>query len=71
MDTTDETGGQVPKARRKPGPVAQGYARYNITVEPELGEWAKYQPGGMSETVRRLLAAEKARQEKAAAKGTG
>ena len=28
---------------------------YNILLDPEIGEWGKQQPGGLSELVRRLL----------------
>jgi hypothetical protein len=55
--------------RKKPGPVPGPPTRkYNILVEEELGEWAKLQPGGLSELVRRLLREEKRRLESEAPK---
>lgn len=51
--------------RRKPGPVPGPEMRqFTILMEPDLGEWGKRQPGGLSELVRRLLREEKQRQEK-------
>lgn len=43
---------------RKPGPVPGAATRkFTVLLEEPLGEWAKSQPGGLSETVRRLLSA--------------
>ena len=48
---------------RVPGPPTEKYA---VLLEPDDAEWAKRQPGGLSELVRRLLrqarAAEEAKQ---------
>jgi hypothetical protein len=42
--------------RKRPGPVpGPPTAKYTVLLEPELAEWAKTQPGGLSELVRRLL----------------
>lgn len=42
--------------KKKPGPIAgPETVRTNVLVEPDLLDWAKRQPGGFSETVRRLL----------------
>jgi hypothetical protein len=47
---------QPPRPRRKPGPVPGPERRqFTILIDPELGEWGKQQPGGLSEMVRRLL----------------
>jgi hypothetical protein len=43
-------------SRRKPGPIPKGYKRHNIFLPLDLAEWAKQQPNGMSELIRRLLA---------------
>lgn len=51
MDTENDP----PKLARRRGPVPQGGERYNVILDPDLAEWAKHQPGGMSETLRRLL----------------
>lgn len=37
--------------------------RYTVLIEEELGEWGKHQPGGLSETIRRLVRAERERQQ--------
>lgn len=58
METTQE------KPKKRPGPVPQGFGRYNVTLEPDLAEWAKYQPGGMSETIRRLLREAKEKEDR-------
>lgn len=42
--------------KRKPGPVpGPKTERYQVLLEPELAEWGKQQPGGLSELIRRLL----------------
>ncbi len=52
------------KTRKKPGPVPGAPTRkYNVLLEEELGEWAKQQPGGLSELVRRLIREERQRKE--------
>lgn len=46
----------TPPPRKRPGPTPGPPTRkYNVLLEEELGEWAKAQPGGLSELVRRLL----------------
>ena len=61
---------QPQKPRRKPGPVPGPERRqFTILIEPELGEWGKQQPGGLSEMVRRLL--QQARAEAAGQGGNG
>lgn len=49
--------------KRKPGPVAKGHTQYGVTLPPELGDWGKEQPEGLSGLVRVLLAEEKAKRE--------
>ncbi len=51
MDTTEKPD------KKRPGRVAQGYERYNVMLPPDLADWLKHQPGGMSETIRRLATA--------------
>ena len=41
--------------KRKPGRPSTGVEQFNITIPPDLGEWAKRQPEGLSGLVRRLL----------------
>jgi hypothetical protein len=46
------------KPSRKRGPIAGPKTeKYTILLEPELAEWAKQQPGGLSAQVRRFLRA--------------
>ena len=53
-------------ARKKPGPVAGPVTiRYSVLLQEDLGEWGKQQPGGLSELIRRLLKAERERQNQA------
>src|SRR5688500_14230754 len=40
------------KRGRAPGPKTD---RYQVLLSPELAEWGKQQPGGLSELLRRLL----------------
>ena len=49
------------KPGRVAGPTTQ---KFNVLIEPELAEWAKHQPGGLSEMVRRLLKQEREAREK-------
>lgn len=43
-------------ARKRPGPVRRLDTRqYVVMLEEEPAEWAKRQPGGLSDLVRRLL----------------
>jgi hypothetical protein len=59
MSTTPAPVAEVPaegKARRKPGPLPGPERRqYTILIDPDLGEWGKRQPGGLSDLIRRLL----------------
>lgn len=42
--------------RRKPGPVARPNTRVaTVILDEDLLDWGKSQPGGLSETMRRLL----------------
>ena len=42
--------------KRKPGPKPKAKTQqYALMLEPDPAEWAKEQPGGLSEFVRRLL----------------
>jgi hypothetical protein len=43
-----------------PGPVTR---KYTVLLEPVLADWAKEQPGGLSELVRRLLREARMKQE--------
>ena len=53
MDMVD---GAADKIRRKPGPKPKAKTQqYALMLEPEPADWAKGQPGGLSEFVRRLL----------------
>lgn len=46
------------KPPRKRGPIAGPKTeKYTLLLEPELAEWAKQQPGGLSAQVRRFLRA--------------
>lgn len=45
------------------GPVPHGYVRGQIVLQPDLLEWAKNQPEGLSGLVRQLLQAERQRRE--------
>ena len=57
----DKTG-EILTPSRKPGPVPGVPTRkYNVMLEESLAEWAKVQPGGLSEMVRRLLNEERQR----------
>jgi hypothetical protein len=52
------------KDNRKPGPVPGPPTRKcNVLIEEELADWGKQQPGGLSELIRRLLKAERHKQE--------
>jgi hypothetical protein len=59
METTETT---VKKRRpgRVAGPVTE---KYTILLPPELGDWGKRQPGGLSDLVRRLIQEAKDKQE--------
>lgn len=47
------------KVKKKPGPIAgPETARTTVLLPPALVDWGKAQPGGLSETLRRLLQAE-------------
>jgi hypothetical protein len=51
----------TPHPLKKRGPVSRGYSNTHILLPPELLEWAKVQPEGLSGLVRALLADELAR----------
>jgi hypothetical protein len=60
---------ETQKTRRKPGPVPGPERRqFTILIDPDLGEWGKQQPGGLSELIRRLLHQAKADAERKAAR---
>jgi len=55
------------KLKRKRGrPAEPGLERYSLTLDRELAEWGKGQPGGLSRLLRELL-----RKAKAEAPGDG
>jgi len=65
-----DSGEQTAKARRRPGPVPMpGMVRTSVYVDLDLLEWAKRRPGGLSETIRRLLREEMCRTKPGAAGG--
>lgn len=45
------------KPKKRPGPARRlpEMEKHTILIEREAAEWLKLQPGGMSETVRRLV----------------
>jgi len=47
-------GGQRPGAGRKPRPDDK-MIRVSVSLTPKQYEWLKAQPGGMGETVRKLI----------------
>jgi len=50
--------------RKKPGPAPRlNTDRTTLMLDPDLIEWGKQQPGGLSETVRRLLREAKVKAE--------
>ncbi len=64
METSKES------ERKRPGPVPGPITKkYNVLIEEELAEWGKQQLGGLSELIRRLLSAERRRQEKSIREG--
>lgn len=47
---------EKPETTTKPGPIPGPPTRkYNVLIEPDDGEWAKQQPGGLSEFVRSAI----------------
>lgn len=48
-----------PKSSGGRPPLPYEVKLYNVTLEPETAEWAKAQPGGMSDMLRDLLAWER------------
>lgn len=48
---------------KKPGPMPKGFKRVNAFLPPDMIEWAKAQPEGLSGLLRQLLATERARRE--------
>ena len=53
MDKSENS--EVIKSRRPGRPPGQAMQLTSLLLEPELIEWAKCQPGGLSGVVRRLL----------------
>lgn len=52
------------KERRKPGPLpGPKMQQASVLLPPELLQWGKEQPGGLSETIRRLMADAQKKQE--------
>ena len=49
--------------RKKPGPTPKGFKRVNAFLPPEMIEWAKNRPEGLSALLRRLLTQERQRLE--------
>jgi len=61
MESQADTDIRIPKKR---GPAKRlDTDRYQVMLDPTDAEWAKSQPGGLSELVRRLLREEKQRQD--------
>ena len=56
------------EVKKKPGPTAQtrsaGTVRTSLMLAPDMVEWGKSQPGGLSALVRRLITQERQRQGK-------
>ena len=50
----------------RPGPQPKGYKRHHVFLPPDLAEWAKTKDGGLSGLCRRLLVAERTREQRAA-----
>ena len=51
----------------QPGPVSRGFKATSVQLPPDLLEWAKHQPEGLSGLVRLLLSQERPRREKSLA----
>ena len=47
---------------KKPGPPKRGYAHAHLLLPPDLIEWAKNKPQGLSALVRDLLTNERAQE---------
>jgi hypothetical protein len=54
-----------PPPKTPPGPVNRGYKATSIQLPPDLLDWAKAHPEGLSGLCRRLLAAERDREQRA------
>lgn len=51
------------KQRKKPGPMpGPTTGKYTVLLEPDLADWAKAKPGGLSELIRGLLKEARARE---------
>ena len=50
-----------PLTKTQPGPISKGYKASSIQLPPDLLNWAKSQPEGLSGLVRHLLTAERQR----------
>lgn len=57
MSTNHET-------KTQPGPVNRGFKATSVQLPPDMLEWAKHQPEGLSGLVRLLLSQERPRREK-------
>ena len=53
--------------RKKPGRPPQGNVKCQVVLEPEIVQWAKYHPEGISGMLRRLMRDEYERQCRARA----
>ncbi len=64
----EETAAEAPapeKPRKKRGPVpGPETEKYTVLIAPDLAEWGKYQPGGLSETIRVLMQAARAKEQR-------
>lgn len=66
MKKNADTKAEEPQ-RKKPGPVANpNLVITSVSLDAELLEWGKNQPGGLAALVRRLLREEKNRIEQGA-----
>ena len=53
------------KSRKRPGRVpGPETGKYTVLIAPDLAEWGKYQPGGLSETIRVALQAARAKEQR-------
>lgn len=55
------------KPKRRSGPVpGPPTVKCTVLLPPDLADWGKHQPGGLSDLMRRLLSAERVREESGA-----
>ena len=50
--------------RGRPKGTGQGLEKFQVSLDPSDAEWGKAQPEGLSKILRRLLRAERQREEK-------